>query len=261
MTGLVLAAVFIIGLCIGSFLNVCIYRMPRDESIVKPGSHCPACNKPIAWFDNLPLISYIFLLGRCRHCRAKISPLYFVVELLTALLLVALARQFGISAKFFIYSLLAAGLVVATFVDFAHQLIPDTVTLGGLATGLILSAVFPTLHGQASWKFGLRESLIGALAGGASIYFIGVVGKLIFRKESMGGGDVKLLAMVGSFLGWKAALLIFFIAPVFGAIVGIILKLKYKAEIIPYGPYLALATVIAIFRGERIIRFLSLIHI
>lgn len=252
--------VFLIGSCLGSFFNVCIYRIPIDESVISPGSHCPACKKPIAWYDNIPLLSYIFLIGKCRNCKARISAVYFTVELLSALMFLALFARFGLHPEFFIYSVLVSGFIIATFIDFKYQIIPDRITLGGLAVGIIFSMIFPGLHGVSNWGPSLKESIVGMLVGGGSIYFIGVLGQLMFKKESMGGGDVKLMAMVGSFLGWKNALIAFFIAPVFGSIVGIIMKIKYKTDIIPYGPYLSLASIIAIFWGENIIRFLFPIY-
>lgn len=248
--------VFIFGAIVGSFLNVCIYRLPKGKSIVFPGSCCPRCGKPIKWYDNVPLLSYVILKGRCRSCRQPISPGYFIVEAVTAALAVALYMNFGLSQKFAVYSILSAGLVVATFVDLEIREIPDEVSLGGLAAGLILSAVFPAVSGAVSWDRALLGSAIGALAGGGSIYLMGFFGEMVFKKEAMGGGDVKLMAMVGSFLGWKLALLTFFIAPVFGSIVGIILKAKDGRDIIPYGPYLSLAAMVSVFWGQRILEAL-----
>jgi len=254
-------SVFIIGLIIGSFLNVCIYRMPKEESIVKPRSHCPECKKTIYWYDNIPVLSYLLLGGKCRFCKSKISPRYMVVEVLTAALITLSFMQWGMrpfagDGKFLAYSILLCCLIVATFVDFKFQIIPDEISYGGMAAGVILSSVYPQLQNQAIWYMGLLNSVKGLLAGGLSIYAIGVVGKFIFKKDAMGGGDVKFLAMIGAFLGLKFAILIFFIAPFFGAVVGIIMKIKYKAEVIPYGPYLSLATIVVLFWGEKILGYL-----
>jgi leader peptidase (prepilin peptidase) / N-methyltransferase len=248
--------VFIFGSIIGSFLNVCVYRLPKGKSIVTPASHCPKCAKIIQWYDNIPLISYIILRGHCRSCKAAISFRYFIIELLTALVLTALFTVFGLSAKFFAYSIMSCGLIVATFVDFETSEIPDEVSMGGLIVGLILAAAMPSVFGAASRGHALLASVLGAAAGGAIIYITGFLGELIFKKEAMGGGDVKLMAMIGSFLGWKLALFVFFVAPLFGSIVGIILKIKSGRETIPYGPYLSLAALVAVFFGERIIRLL-----
>ena len=248
--------VFILGSIIGSFLNVCIHRLPKDESIVIPPSHCPGCKNKIEWYDNIPMLSYIILKGRCRSCKAKIDMRYFMVEVLTAALLLALFITFGLTTRFFAYSVLTCGLIVATFVDFEINEIPDEVSLGGIVAGLLLSFIFPSILGEASRFSGLLRSFLGVLAGGGSIYLIGFLGKLAFKKEAMGGGDVKLMAMIGAFLGWKLVILIFFIAPIFGAAVGIVQRIKSGREIIPYGPYLSLAALIAIFFGDRILQLL-----
>ena len=248
--------VFIFGSIIGSFLNVCIYRLPKGKSVINPPSSCPKCAKFIRWYDNVPLISYIVLRGRCRSCKDRISLRYFIVELITALVLTALFTVFGLSPKFFAYSIMSCGLIVATFVDFEISEIPDEVSMGGLVVGLVLSASMPSIFCAASRWHALLASVLGALAGGASIYIIGFLGELAFKKEAMGGGDVKLMAMIGSFLGWKLVALAFFIAPLFGSIVGIILKIRSGRETIPYGPYLSLAALVAVFFGERIMRLL-----
>lgn len=246
--------VFIFGAIIGSFLNVCVYRIPKRQSIITPGSHCPNCVKPIRWYDNIPVFSYIALGGRCRFCGTVISPRYPIVELVTAVLTLGLYMVFGPGARMYSYALLFYGLIVATFVDFEVQEIPDSISVGGTVAGLALSAAFPELLGEASRAGGALGSAIGAAAGAGSIYLMGFFGELVFRKEAMGGGDVKLMAMVGAFLGWKLAILVFFLAPVFGSAVGIILKMKDGREIMPYGPYLSLAAVVAVFWGDGLLR-------
>ncbi len=251
--------IFIFGALIGSFLNVCIYRMPRELSVNKPKrSFCPDCRGKIAWYDNIPFISYILLGGKCRHCRKKISFRYFLVEMITALTGLVLYDFFGIHVRFFVYAALSCALIAATFIDFDFQIIPDEITLGGLVVGIILSVIFPSLHGVSSRLAALGQSLLGMLAGGLSIWFIGKFGEILFRKESMGGGDVKFLAMIGSLLGWKAALLIFFIAPFFGAVIGIIMRIRKGAEVIPYGPYLSLAALLVMLWGQNILKFFFL---
>lgn len=247
--------VFVFGAVVGSFLNVCIYRMPKKKSIVFPRSSCPRCNKHILWFDNIPILSYFLLGGRCRYCKGRISVRYLIVEVLASTLMLLLYAAFEATpAKFLAYLILSCGLIVSSFIDLEITEIPDEISLGGLAAGLLMAFAFPSIFGIYSRFASLYASFIGALAGGFSIYAMGLFGKLLFRKEAMGGGDVKLMAMIGAFLGWKLAIVTFFIAPVFGAIVGITLKIREGRDIIPYGPHLSLAAIVAIFWGERILR-------
>lgn len=245
--------IFIFGLIIGSFLNVCIYRIPRNESIVYPGSRCVSCKKTIPWYDNIPLLSYLMLRGRCRVCHEKISFRYFAVELISALCFLVLFINFNLNYLFWIYSLLTFSLIVVTFIDLEFQIIPDRISLVGIFAGIILSIIFPGLQNAFAWKKAFLNSVIGALAGGGLIYLTGVLGQLAFKKESMGGGDVKLMAMLGAFLGWKMAVLIFFLAPFFGAPIGIYMKFVTKEDIIPYGPYISLASFTAMVWGHKIL--------
>lgn len=245
---------FIVGSLVGSFLNVCIYRLPRGKSIIKPRSHCVHCNHPIKWYENIPLLSFMILKGRCSYCHKRISFVYFVVELLTALLFLLLYIKLSLNLFFLFTVLLGCGLIVATFVDFEHQLIPDTVSLGLLCFGLVGSYLYPPLQGLKSHIHSFVSSFIGALVGGGSIYILGLFGKLVFRKEAMGFGDVKFMAMIGSFLGWKKVLLVFFLAPFFGAPIGIVQKILYKKELMPYAPYLSIATFVVILWGDQILR-------
>jgi leader peptidase (prepilin peptidase)/N-methyltransferase len=258
------AIVFVFGSIVGSFLNVCIHRLPRGESIVHPPSRCPGCAKAIPWYDNIPIASFLLLGGRCRFCKARIRVRYLIVELATAALFVALYAFFGLSVKFFVSLVLTGLLIVATFVDFEHEEIPDEVSLGGLGLGLAAAVAFPQFMNETSRVMALMRSITGAAVGGVSIYAMGLVGKALFRKklerlpekEAMGLGDVKLMAMIGSFLGWEEALLVFFVAPFFGAMVGVVSKLKTGREIIPYGPYLSLAALIALLWGDAMLRLL-----
>lgn len=253
---LVVFIIFLFGLCLGSFLNVCIYRLPRSKSIISPRSFCPKCNKTIPWYDNIPLISYLILRGRCRYCKNKISFRYFLVELITACLLVIIYLYFKSWKFFFSYLFLISGLIVASFTDITYRIIPDEVSLGLLGVGIVISFVFPNLHNANTHWLSLLNSFIGMIVGGGSIFLLGIIGKLLFKKESMGGGDVKLLAMAGSFLGWKLILLTFFIAPFFGSIFGIIRKVIYKEQYIPYAPFLALGCLVSLLWGEEILRWL-----
>lgn len=179
--------VFIFGLIIGSFLNVCIYRMPRSESLAFPGSRCVSCKKPILWYDNIPLFSYVLLRGKCRSCKAKFSPRYFFVELINAVCFLVLFMNFKFNYIFWIYSLLVSGLIVVTFIDLEFQLIPDSISVVGIFVGIILSVIFPGLQGAFTWQRGVLNSILGAIAGGGLIYLTGVLGQLAFKKESMGG--------------------------------------------------------------------------
>jgi leader peptidase (prepilin peptidase)/N-methyltransferase len=247
---------FISGAIVGSFLNVCIYRLPKGRSVIFPGSHCPNCTAAIHWYDNIPILSYIFLGGKARCCKARISFRYFMVEAITASAFLILFSAFGLTPKFFAYVIMTSGLIIATFVDFEIQEIPDEVSIGGLVVGLILSIAFPSILNETTRLNSLLNSFLGALAGGGMIYAMGMLGEFAFKKEAMGGGDVKLLAMIGAFIGWKFTILTFFLAPVFGGVVGIILKIRYGKDIIPYGPYLSLAAVCSIFFGDKILRLL-----
>jgi len=248
--------IFIFGAVIGSFLNVCIYRIPRKESIVFPGSRCVSCKKAIPWYDNIPLVSYIFLKGRCRSCKAGISFRYFAVELLSAAAFLSLFVNFGFTRLFLVYSLVAFSLIVVTFIDLEFQIIPDRISLGGMILGVILSIFMPQIHNASSWQSGLVNSLLGLVAGGGLIYITGFLGSLAFKKESMGGGDVKLMAMLGAFLGWKMAILIFFLAPFFGTPLGLYYKFRKKQDIIPYGPFISMAGFTVIMWGDNILGFL-----
>ncbi len=257
---MVYVLVFILGSIIGSFLNVCIYRLPRSESIISPWSHCPGCKTPLGWYDNIPFISYIALKGRCRVCGMGISLRYILVEALTALIFIIFYKEFGLGIRFWIYSGLLSSLIAISFIDAEFQIIPDEITILGIILGLVFSFFFPLLHNVSTHLSGFLNSLVGVFIGGVSIYITGLIGNVVFKKESMGGGDVKLLAMVGAFLGWKIALLTFFIAPLFGSIIGIVLKIKKKAEVIPYGPHLSLATFLALLWGEKILNWIFFIR-
>lgn len=239
--------IFILGAVVGSFLNVCIYRMPHSTSIVKPASHCPNCKKPILWYDNIPILSFIILKARCRFCKAKISWQYPIVEFLTALIFLLFFNYFGLNWELMVYLVLSCGLIVSTFIDIEHRIIPDEISVGGIAVGLLFSFLFPSLQKATSHWWSLGYSLLGALIGGGVIFLMGTIGDWIFKKESIGGGDVKLLAAIGAFMGWQKVLLAFFLAPLFGAVVGIIVKIKTKESVIPYGPFLSLGALISLF--------------
>lgn len=255
---------FILGAIIGSFLNVCIVRLPNEQSIVTPRSHCVNCKKMIPWYDNIPFFSYLVLRGQCRFCEKKISPRYILVELITALTFLGLYSYYGLSMLLLPYLVMVSCFIIATFVDFEHRIIPDEVSVGGMCAGLIFSLFIPQLHnvpslGQSLIMIHLHSlgmSLLGALIGGGVIYLMGLLGDFLFKKESMGGGDIKLLAMVGAFLGWKLAVLTFFVAPFFGALYGVIEKIRTKESMIAYGPFLVLGALICLFWGDPIIAWI-----
>jgi leader peptidase (prepilin peptidase) / N-methyltransferase len=339
---------FVFGCVVGSFLNVCIHRMPRGMSIVSPPSHCPHCGYSIPWCLNVPLVTWLWLGGRCANCRAPISVRYFLVELLTGLLFLgswlAAGRQSALLAL--IYCVFLAGLVVATFIDFEHFIIPDEITLGGLGAGLLCSVAVPAVQGEASRLAALLQSLVGAAVGGAMVYLILRGGKLVFGRhkrellpdtrviftetslvlpdeeipyeelfyrkadcitfearrlelvdrgykvasvrltkekltindeelnpenvphmealvdriivprEAMGLGDVKFMAAIGAFLGWKATVFSLLLSSIIGAAVGVTLIVLRKQEWssrLPYGPYIALAAVSWVFGAGRLV--------
>ena len=246
------ALVFLFGLCVGSFLNVCVVRLPKEESVAKGRSHCPQCGKIIAWYDNIPLLSFLILRAKCRQCAESISFRYPLVELLSGLIWLALYHSFGVTIHFVFFAYLASSLMVATFVDFEYKIIPDEVSLGGILVGLSMSFLFPTLQNEIDRRLALADSCQGMLTGVALIWGIAIFGELVFRKESMGGGDLKLLAMIGAFLGFKKTLLTFFMAPLLGAPVGLLLWKLKDTRYIAFGPYLSLAALAALFWGDLI---------
>jgi leader peptidase (prepilin peptidase)/N-methyltransferase len=340
--------IFIFGTMVGSFLNVCIYRMPLGLSVVTPPSHCPHCKYSIPWFLNVPLLTWLTLRGKCRNCGAPISVRYFLVELLTGVLFLVswlLFRRFSVWVAL-IYCLLLAGLIAATFIDFEHFIIPDEITIGGMAAGFLCSLLVPALHDTTSVMASVKTSLIGMAVGAGSIYAILLAGKLMFGRqrltlpadtrvvftetsvhlpdkevpyedlfyrksdvisvharhveladrcykdaivrlspnrltigddefdpenvphleavtaeivlprEAMGFGDVKFMGAIGAFLGWQAVVFSLLVSSVLGSIVGVTLIIMRRREWssrIPYGPYIALASIIWLFCGWRLI--------
>lgn len=240
----------IFGAMVGSFLNVCIFRLPKGESIIWPGSHCPQCKNPIQFYDNLPLVSYILLKGKCRHCKKPISFQYPFVEGITALSSLFLIMKFGPSLSYLVYFAFVAALIVITVIDLHHQIIPDVISLPGIGLGLLASLMIPQIT--------FSNSLIGTLLGGGSLFIVGTLYQWLFKREGMGGGDVKLLAMIGSFLGWKAVILTILLSSLIGSIIGILLMVIKEKDFkyaIPFGPFLSLGAVIALFYGESLIRW------
>ena len=243
---MIVVAFFIIGLIIGSFLNVCIYRIPRGKSIVYPPSSCPLCGARLKWYDNIPVISYIVLKGRCRYCKGKISPIYPVVELLTAIYSVLVYLKFGITLNTVFYLIFGYILIAASFIDFFHYIIPDSLTLSLAFVGLAYGIV----------NHELVHSIVGLIFGFVLLYVVAVLGKVIFKKEAMGGGDIKLLAALGTFVGVRGVLFTLFVASFLGSLVGVVLIASGNAKMsqrLPFGPYLSLSAIIYLFVGAELL--------
>jgi leader peptidase (prepilin peptidase) / N-methyltransferase len=295
------SAISVLGLCFGSFLNVCIYRLPLELSVVTPRSACPGCNRPIALYDNLPVLSWLFLLGRCRHCKTKISPRYLVVELLTGALFLGCYAYFGLSlatVKYCVFGFLLVGLI---FTDAETKLLPNKLTLPGLALGLLFSLLVP-VHDMASEflpaiinlpvssdvasrLFSLLDSLLGAAVGASFIYGAGAVYLRWRGTEGMGFGDVKLMAMVGAFLGVKLTILTIFAASLTGSLFGLATvlvvwikrthrfarrlanlqsarrrgwqsaQMVYRHYQMPFGVFLGSMALLALFVGNQFLRW------
>ena len=246
--GIEIILIFILGLIVGSFSNVCIYRIPRNESIIFPASHCPKCRSNISLKDNIPLISYILLKGRCRNCKNKISIQYPIVELLTGLTYLIIYLIYGLSIQSLIYIILSSALIIIAFIDLNEQIVPDVISLPGIVVGFIISFFVPYIS--------FINSALGVIVGGGIILIIGLAGSVIFKKEAMGGGDVKLAAMIGAFLGWRYIIISLFLGFFLGALAGIILilsKIKSREDTVPFGPFIALGSMITLLWGEKII--------
>ncbi|UCH83126.1 MAG: prepilin peptidase [Candidatus Latescibacterota bacterium] len=242
------AIALIAGLLVGSFLNVLIVRLPRNESVVGGRSRCTTCRKTIAWYDNIPVISFIALKGRCRHCRSPISIRYLIVELISGGIAVALVAHFGFSLLALWMYVFLAILLVITLVDWSHQIIPDVLSLGGIVLGWTGAVVCLPVS--------LPDSLIGAFAGGGVLYGVGKVYKIIRKAEGMGGGDVKLMGMIGAFLGWQMVFPVLLIASFFGAAYGIYLLIRGESSQTPvaFGSFLAPAAAVVLIFGAELWR-------
>ncbi|MDA8122413.1 MAG: prepilin peptidase [Deltaproteobacteria bacterium] len=241
-----LVAAFLVGACTGSFFNVVIHRLPREESIVRPGSRCPGCGRPIPPWENIPLLSFFLLGGKCRGCGGRISPRYICVEALTAAGYALLAFADGPGFPFLRDIVFFSLLVPITFIDIDHRIIPDELSLGGLAAGLLLSF----LPG-GDWK----GSVLGGILGGGILYGTARGYEKVAGREGMGGGDIKLIAMIGAFLGWKGALLTIFGGSLLGAAGGMFAMRKGGEGLktaIPFGPYLCVAALVARFAGDAL---------
>jgi leader peptidase (prepilin peptidase)/N-methyltransferase len=233
------------GLVIGSFLNVCIHRLPRRESVNWPGSHCPACNRPLSWYENIPLLSWLALGGRCRTCRAPIGAIYPLVEAITAAIFVAGYLVYGLSPLLLVRLVFACALIVLFAIDLRHQILPNSITLPGLAVGLVCSLLLPP---------GWPSALAGALFGGVFPWLIAEAYLRLRGREGMGMGDFKMLAMAGAFLGWPLIYLVLMLACVLGVVIGggaLLVTRREAATRVPFGTFIAVAALLCIKREKK----------
>ena len=251
--------IFIFGLIIGSFLNVCIYRIPLGQSIVSPPSHCPNCETRLKPLDLIPLLSYVIFRGRCHYCGLKISPRYFLVELLTGIVSVVLFYKYGLTVDFGAFLFLTYILIAVFFIDLEHQIIPNELVIAGLIGGAILFAYnlylpFQIYADQRWWN-----PLLGLVVGSGFLFAVSLIGLALYKgEEVMGMGDVKLFAPIGLFLGWRMTLLALFISVVLGGISSLLLMLLGKANrksMIPFGPFIVTGVFITVMWGWDILRW------
>ncbi len=241
------ALALLIGLSVGSFLNVCIYRMPQRLSIVSPPSRCGACGHQLRWYENIPVLSYVALGARCRKCRARISLQYPIVELVTAALFAGLCWWYGPTPLFAVRALFAAAMVALFAIDLKHQILPNQITLPGIVAGLLLNGLLGT---------GWIDSLLGIAVGGGVLFLVAEAYYRIRHEEGLGMGDVKMLAMIGAFLGWKLALVTLVLSSIVGSVIGVgvmIVKREGLKYALPYGTFLALAALVAAVAGDALV--------
>ncbi len=254
-------AAFFLGLLVGSFLNVCIYRLPRDESVIRPRSRCPHCGRPIRWYDNVPVMSFLLLAGRCRDCGAAISFVYPVVELAAGGLFAAVAAQFGPTLAAAKYAVFVSMMLALAFADLAERILPDEITLGGAAAGVVSSVILPLESGLASvflqlagWQAPARiasvaESLLGAAVSAGMLWAVGEIYYRFRFREGMGFGDVKMMALIGSFLGLRQAFMTVLVGSILGAALGLIFILLFRKGLmyqLPFGTFLAFAAILLV---------------
>jgi leader peptidase (prepilin peptidase)/N-methyltransferase len=235
------------GACVGSFLNVCIYRLPRHESLAWPGSRCTSCGRALAWYENIPILSWVTLRGRCRTCRAPVSPMYPIVEAVTALTFLGGYLLYGVTLLGLVRVLFACALIVLFVTDLQHKILPNAITLPGIVAGFVCSVFFPP---------GWRDSLIGVAVGGGLLYAIAEGYYRIRGQEGLGMGDVKLLAMIGAFLGWKLVLLTLVFASFSGSVIGVAMIASKRGDMkyaLPFGTFLAIGAVLSAAWGTPIV--------
>jgi leader peptidase (prepilin peptidase)/N-methyltransferase len=275
---MITAIFFLFGLLIGSFLNVAIVRLPRGRSVVSPPSHCPRCKTRIKFYDNIPLISFLILRGKCRNCGETISWRYPLVELMNGLFYAWIVKEFWISGESFLMMAFCSSLIVITFIDIDFQIIPDVITLPGILLGVSIAPFFMSSLTDPlpfyidrmlphMWPYlkSFLNSVIGLVSGALPLLAIGWIWEKLRHVEAMGGGDIKMMAMVGSFVGWKGALLTIMLGAFAGSVVGvalIVLKRRAVDRIIPFGPFLAIGAIATLFYGSDIISwYLGLIRL
>lgn len=233
---------FMFGTIVGSFLNVCIYRIPTQTSVVSPASRCPVCASPILWYHNIPILSWCVLGGKCAVCKTRISVRYPLIEAMNGLLYVLVLNYYGLSSTALVFVVFVSIMVVITFIDLDHQVIPNVISLPGIVVGFVCSLIFLPL----AWQ----DSLLGVLFGGGFLWTVATGYRLLMGAEGMGMGDVKLLAMIGAFLGWQAVFPVVFIGSVVGTLVGVpimLIKGKDSKLAIPFGPFLSVGSLIYLF--------------
>ena len=266
---------FSLGACVASFLNVCIWRLPREESVVRPGSHCPNCNAPIRWYQNIPIVSWCFLRGRCANCHKPISPRYVIVELLGGVLFLLVYLQWAMPvilgrlpvlglvpiidpALMGVEALAVTGLILGSFIDLDHFYLPDRVTIGGMVLGVPLSFLVPEMQGQEDRLVALYWSLGGMAGAFLFLWGVGAIFSKLFRKEALGFGDVKLIGAIGAFWGPWAALFTVILSSVVGSVAGVALMARGRAKLggftaVPYGPFLALGALTWMYWGPALL--------
>jgi leader peptidase (prepilin peptidase)/N-methyltransferase len=265
--------VFGLGLVIGSFLNVCIYRIPENISLLWPASTCVNCSKRIVWYDNIPVLSYLFLRGKCRYCQDKISALYPIIEIITGIVFLLLFNsvlilQGGLISAYIFYLIFCCLLIVGSFVDLEFYIIPNEITYTGLILAPIAGLLCTGFHNLNSTLgyfdnsanqliASLQASMLGIFVSGGMIFLCGVIGKLVLRKDAMGFGDVKLMGVIGGFLGWKLGVATFFLAPFFGLLFAIPRLISKKGKMIPYGPFLSLAAFICLLFKDNSVEIID----
>ena len=265
--------IFILGMIVGSFLNVCIYRIPEKISLLWPGSSCIHCNATIVWYDNIPVFSYLFLKGRCRHCGRNISIRYPIGEIITGFVFWLLFHNiFIVNCEslytYSLYAIFCCLLIICSFIDLKLHIIPNEITYTGLILAPVASLLCLGLHNPNGslkyfegsgnqWINSFLASLIGIFVAAGLIFLCGVIGKIIFRKDAMGFGDVKLMGVIGGFLGWKLGVATFFLAPFLGLLFGIPKLFLKKEHVIPYGPFLSLAAFICILSKDFLISIID----
>ncbi|MBI4196343.1 MAG: prepilin peptidase [Deltaproteobacteria bacterium] len=254
MPPLLIFLLVLFGLSIGSFLNVVIARLPKQQSIVVPRSHCPDCGLSLHWYDNIPLLSYLLLGGHCRFCKKPISFRYPLVELISGFLIFLLYLQFGDVKIVLLYFLfLASPLIAITFIDLSHKVIPNVISLPGIPAGLLVSLLIYGFQVEILWR-----SLIGMAAGGGLLFLIAWLYEKLRRREGIGMGDVKLITMLGAFLGWKGVFFVLMISSLLGSLTGLVMMVVSRKNLqyeIPYGPFLAAAALLYLFIGQEMIHF------